>query len=139
MIRRPAWVPAVLAACLPRGPVLELAPYRRGTAWTAAGLLPRTDVTVITVEKDPAPRHGPRRVTGRGFVELRCADAPHGLGEAGSSNLDPPPMPRAANGQGLDRTIAALAPHGMLIVDDMTATPQGDAEQHASSRYARCR
>jgi predicted O-methyltransferase YrrM len=39
--------------------------------------------------------------------------------------------------EGLDRTIAALAPHGMLIVDDMTATPQWDTEQHASQQQVR--
>ena len=47
---------AVLAACLPAGArVLELGTGTGvGTAWIASALLPRADVTVITVEKDPA-------------------------------------------------------------------------------------
>lgn len=46
---------AVLAAHLPVGArVLELGTGAGvGTAWIACGLLPRTDVTVTTIEKDP--------------------------------------------------------------------------------------
>jgi demethylmenaquinone methyltransferase/2-methoxy-6-polyprenyl-1,4-benzoquinol methylase len=33
--------------------------------------------------------------------------------------------------EGLDRTIAALAPHGLLVVDDMTPRPGWDAELRA--------
>ena len=47
---------ATLAAHLPAGArVLELGTGTGvGTAWITTGLLPRTDVTVVTVEKDPA-------------------------------------------------------------------------------------
>jgi predicted O-methyltransferase YrrM len=47
---------AVLAAHLPQGArVLELGTGTGvGTAWIVSGLLPRTDVTVTSVEKDPA-------------------------------------------------------------------------------------
>jgi len=31
----------------------------------------------------------------------------------------------------------ALAPHGMLVVDDMTATPHWDTEQHARAQHVR--
>ena len=46
---------AALAAHLPAGArVLELGTGTGvGTAWIASALLPRTDVTVLTVEKDP--------------------------------------------------------------------------------------
>jgi predicted O-methyltransferase YrrM len=46
---------AVLAAHLPVGArVLELGSGAGvGTAWIVCGLLPRTDVTVTTIEKDP--------------------------------------------------------------------------------------
>jgi hypothetical protein len=39
--------------------------------------------------------------------------------------------------EGLDRTIAALAPQGMLIVDDMSTTPQWDAEHRARQQEVR--
>jgi hypothetical protein len=80
---------AVLAARLPAGArVLEPGTGTgAGTAWIAAALLPRTDVTVITVEKDPGT--------------------------------------------------AALAPHGLLIVDDMTAAPRWDTGQHARQQQVR--
>lgn len=69
-------------------------------------------------------------------MELRCADALDVLGEAGRFDLI---FADAQGGkwEGLDRTIAALAPHGMLIVDDMTATPQWDTEQHARQQQVR--
>ena len=44
---------------------------------------------------------------------------------------------RGGKWDGLDRTIAALNPHGMLIVDDMAPTSQWDAEQHASQDQVR--
>jgi demethylmenaquinone methyltransferase/2-methoxy-6-polyprenyl-1,4-benzoquinol methylase len=58
---------AVLAARMPAGArVLELGTGTGvGTAWIASALPPRAGVTVITVEKDPAPPHWPRKVTGR--------------------------------------------------------------------------
>ena len=39
--------------------------------------------------------------------------------------------------EGLDRTIAALGPHGMLVVDDMTAVPEWPAEQRARQNVVR--
>ena len=128
---------AVLAA-LPAGArVLELGTGTGvGTAWIASALLPRTDVTVITVEKDPGTAALAAHGDWPGFVELRCADALDVLGEAGRFNLI---FADAQGGkwEGLDRTIAALAPHGMLIVDDMTATAQWDTEQHARQQQVR--
>ena len=129
---------AVLAAHLPAGArVLELGTGTGvGTAWIAAALLPRTDVTVLTVEKDPGTAALAAEGDWPGFVELRCADALDVLGEAGRFNLI---FADAQGGkwEGLDRTIAALAPHGMLIVDDMTATPQWDTGQQASQQRVR--
>ncbi len=46
-------------------------------------------------------------------------------------------MPRAVNGKGSTAPSRRLAPHGMLMVDDMTATPQWDAEQHAKQQHVR--
>ena len=129
---------AVLASHLPAGArVLELGTGTGvGTAWIASALLPRADVTVITVEKDPANAAAAAQGDWPDFVELRCADALAVLGEAGRFDLI---FADAQGGkwEGLDRTIAALAPHGMLIVDDMTATPQWDADQHAKQQQVR--
>jgi predicted O-methyltransferase YrrM len=69
-------------------------------------------------------------------VELRCADALAVLAEAGTFGLI---FADAQGGkwEGPGRTIAALAPRGMLIVDDMTATPQWDTGQHARQQHVR--
>lgn len=129
---------AALAAHLPAGArVLELGTGTGvGTAWITSGLLPRTDVTVITAEKDPATATLATRGDWPGFVNLRCADALAVLGNAGEFDLIFADAP-GGKWEGLDRTIAALAPHGMLIVDDMTATPQWDDEQHARQHEVR--
>jgi predicted O-methyltransferase YrrM len=129
---------AALAAHLPVGArVLELGTGTGvGTAWITFGLLPRTDVTVITVEKDPATAALATRGNWPGFVELRCADALTVLAGAGEFDLIFADAP-GGKWEGLDRTIAALAPHGMLIVDDMAASPQWDAGQHARQREVR--
>ena len=62
----------VLAAHLPAGArVLELGTGTAvGTAWMAAALLPRTDVTVLTVEKDPGTAALAAQGDWPGFVEL---------------------------------------------------------------------
>lgn len=129
---------AVLAAHLPAGArVLELGTGTGvGTAWITSGLLPRTDVSVITVEKDPGTAALAAQGDWPGFVELRCADALAMLAEAGRFDLI---FADAEGGkwEGLGQTIAALAPHGMLIVDDMTATPEWSSEQHARQQRVR--
>jgi demethylmenaquinone methyltransferase/2-methoxy-6-polyprenyl-1,4-benzoquinol methylase len=129
---------AVLAAHLPeRARVLELGTGTGvGTAWITSALLPRTDVTVITVEKDAGTAALAAQGDWPGFVELRCADALAVLGDVSQFDLI---FADAQGGkwEGLDCTIAALGPHGMLIVDDMAATPQWSSEQHARQREVR--
>jgi len=129
---------ATLAAHLPAGArVLELGTGTGvGTAWIAGALLPRTDVAVLSVEKDPATAALAARGDWPGFVELRCADALTVLGEAGAFDLI---FADAQGGktEGLDRTIAALAPRGLLVVDDMTPLPGWDAELRARQPQVR--
>lgn len=129
---------AVLAAHLPAGArVLELGTGTGvGTAWIASALLPRTDVTVTTVEKDPRTAALAAQGDWPGFVELHCADALAMLADAGRYDLI---FADAQGGkwEGLDHTIAALGPHGMLIVDDMAATPQWSSKQHAMQQQVR--
>jgi demethylmenaquinone methyltransferase/2-methoxy-6-polyprenyl-1,4-benzoquinol methylase len=124
---------AVLAAHLPAGArVLELGTGTGvGTAWIASALLPRADVSVLSVEKDPQAAALAARGDWPAFVELRCADALDVLAGAGQYDLI---FADAQGGKtrGLERTIAALAPHGMLVVDDMSPQPTWDAEVAAS-------
>jgi predicted O-methyltransferase YrrM len=123
---------AVLAAHLPTGAsVLELGTGAGiGTAWIASGLLPRDDVTVITIEKDPQTAALAACGAWPQFVDLRVGDALGVLGEAAAFDLIFADAP-GGKWAGLDRTIAALRPHGLLVVDDMTPTPEWTTEQHA--------
>ena len=115
---------AVLAAHLPEGArVLELGTGTGvGTAWIVSGLLPRTDVTVTSVEKDPGTAAAAAVGDWPPFVGLRCADALEVLAEGGAYDLVFADAP-GGKWDGLDRTVAALRPHGLLIVDDMTPEP----------------
>lgn len=121
---------AVLAAQLPAGSqVLELGTGAGvGTAWLVSGLLPRTDVTVTTVERDTQTAALAAQEDWPGFVELRVGDALDVLAERGRFNLVFADAP-GGKWDGLDRTIAALQPGGLLLVDDMTPAPDWPAEQ----------
>lgn len=121
---------AVLAAHLPAGArVLELGTGTGvGTAWMASGLLPRTDVTVITIEKNPQTAAVAARGDWPGFVDLRVGDALDMLDQTGTFDLIFADA-QAGKWAGLDRTIEALNPHGLLIVDDMTPTAEWASEQ----------
>jgi len=129
---------AVLAAHLPAGArVLELGTGAGvGTAWITWGLLPRTDVTVTTIEKDPQTAALAAQGGWPQFVDLRTGDALEALRGAGTFDLI---FADAQGGKwaGLHRTIAALGPHGLLVVDDMTATPEWTAEQHTRQSEVR--
>lgn len=80
---------AVLAAHVPDGGhVLELGTGAGvGTAWVVTGVLPRTDVTVTTVEKDPQRAALAARGDWPLFVDLRVGDALGVLGEGGTFDL----------------------------------------------------
>jgi demethylmenaquinone methyltransferase/2-methoxy-6-polyprenyl-1,4-benzoquinol methylase len=115
---------AVLATHLPEGArVLELGTGTGvGTAWIVSGLLPRTDVTVTSVEKDPATAAAAASGYWPSFVDLRRDDALLVLGEGGTFDLIFADAP-GGKWEGLDRSVAALRPHGLLVVDDMTPEP----------------
>lgn len=107
-----------------------------GTAWIACGLLPRTDVTVTTIEKDRQTAALAARGGWPPFVDLRVGDALDMPGETGAFDLI---FADAQGGKwiGLDRTIGALRPRGLLVADDMTATPEWTAEQHTNQDAVR--
>lgn len=129
---------AVLAAHLPEGArVLELGTGTGvGTAWIVSGLLPRTDVTVTSVEKDP----GTATVAASGdwpsFVDLRRGDALEVLAEGGTFDLIFADAP-GGKWEGLDRSVAALRPRGLLVVDDMTPEPDWTDSQRAAQDKVR--
>lgn len=129
---------AVLAGHLPAGArVLELGTGTGvGTAWLVSGLLPRTDVTVTTVEIDTATAAVAARGDWPEFTDLRVGDALGLLDGPGGYDLI---FADATGGkwEGLDRTIAALSPHGLLVVDDMTPAPGWDSEQHTRQAEVR--
>jgi demethylmenaquinone methyltransferase/2-methoxy-6-polyprenyl-1,4-benzoquinol methylase len=129
---------AVLAAHLPaRAKVAELgAGAGVGTAWITSGLLPRTDVTVATIENDRQTAALAARGDWPSFVSLRYGEALGVLAEGGTYDLI---FADAPDGKwhGLDQAIAALGPHGMLVVDDMTPMPDWPGNQQAAQRQVR--
>jgi predicted O-methyltransferase YrrM len=129
---------AVLAAHVPPGGrVLELGTGAGvGTAWIVSGLLPRTDVTVTTVELDPQTAELAAQGSWPGFVDLRLGDALDVLSEGGAFDLIFADAP-GGKSKGLDLTISALSPRGLLVVDDMTPMAQWPAEQHAKQAGVR--
>jgi predicted O-methyltransferase YrrM len=129
---------AVLAAHLPEGArVLELGTGTGvGTAWIVSGLLPRTDVTVTSVEKDPETAAAAAAGYWPPFVILRCDDALGVLEEGEAFDLI---FADAPDGKwdGLDRTVAALRPYGLLIVDDMAPQPDWTDSHRAAQDKVR--
>ncbi len=129
---------AVLAAHLPaRAKVLELGTGAGvGAAWITSGLLPRTDVTLTTVDNDRQTTALAARGDWPSFVSLRYGDALKLLAEGGTFDLI---FADAPDGKwhGLDHTITALGPHGMLIVDDMTPMPGWPDTQRAGQSRVR--
>jgi len=111
---------ALAAAVPPRGRILEMGTgVGVGTAWILHGLAGRSDVEVVTVEIDPATAAIAQRGTWPRWVSLRVGDILDALAGLGDFDLI---FADAQGGkwEGLDRTIAALRPGGILLVDDMT-------------------
>ncbi|WP_238015323.1 class I SAM-dependent methyltransferase [Dactylosporangium sp. AC04546] len=130
---------AALAAALPPGArVLELGSGAGvGTAWLAQGLLPRTDVTLTSVELDPATAAVAAKGDWPPFVDLRVADAVEFLRAAGHGYDLIFADCRGGKTQGLDHTIARLNPRGTLVVDDMTEVDGWPADFKAAQRGVR--
>lgn len=126
---------AVLAAQVSeRGRILEFGTgVGAGTAWIVSGLLPRTDVMLLTVESDRQTAALAARGDWPSFAELRHGDALDVLARTGGTfDLIFADAPEG-KWHGLDQTIAALAPRGLLIVDDMTPLP-GWTDSHRAAQ-----
>ncbi len=120
---------AVLAAHLPAScRVLELGTGAGvGTAWVVTGVGDRRDVTLVSVEQDADLAALARQGSWPAWVHMLHRDALDVLAESGGYHLI---FADASGGkwEGLDRTIAALAPGGLLVVDDMARQPWWDGE-----------
>jgi len=84
------------------------------------------------------PGHRAARPAGQlaWLVELRHGDALDVLREGGTFDLIFADAPGGKH-EGIELTIAALNPRGLLIVDDMTPVPQWPAELHAGQAEVR--
>lgn len=112
---------SVLAAAVPPdGTILELGTGAGvGLGWILSGLRSRTDVRVVSVELDDELA---RVATSQGwpnFVSIKAGDALEVLQRGERWDLI---FADAQGGkwEGLDDTINALRPGGILLVDDMT-------------------
>ena len=112
---------AVLAAAVPAsGRILELGTgCGVGLAWIVHGLGERTDVEVISLEADPDVAGVARSGTWPEHASIVAGDAVELLPSLGTFDLV---FADAEGGkwEGLELTITALRPGGILVVDDMT-------------------
>ena len=115
---------AVLAASSPRGArILELGTGTGvGLGWVVYGLGARNDATVLSVDTDEVLLAATRVAAWPAWVEFLCGDGAQVVRERGPFDLI---FADAVGGKldGLDVTIASLAPRGVLVVDDMDPAP----------------
>jgi predicted O-methyltransferase YrrM len=119
------------AAVPPHGRILELGTgVGAGLGWIAHGLAGRDDVTVVSVENDERTAEIAARGAWPASFELRIGDAERLLPVLGSFDLL---FADAQGGKwsGLDLSVAALAPGGVLLVDDMDPSRYAEPEHVA--------
>jgi predicted O-methyltransferase YrrM len=129
---------SVLAAAVPPGGrILEIGTGAGvGLAWLVCGLGTRDDAEIVTVEHDPDTSALAAAAGWPPWVRLVTGDVLElldGLGRFSLVFADAP----AGKWTGLDRTIAAVAPGGVLVVDDMRPAGWGSAEHAAHTARVR--
>jgi demethylmenaquinone methyltransferase/2-methoxy-6-polyprenyl-1,4-benzoquinol methylase len=139
---------AALAAALPQGGrILELGTGAGvGLAWLVYGLGERDDAELVSVELDPATRDLAAEAGWPDWVRFELGDGAERAASLGRFDLV---FADAPGGKltGLDHSIEALRPGGVLVVDDMDLSLHDDAELrsalagvrdalHADSRLA---
>lgn len=127
---------ATLAASVPPGGrILEMGTgVGAGTSWIVHGVGARDDVRVISVDLDEQAATIAREATWPSWLTLHVGDVLALLDGLGRFDLI---FADAQGGKwtGLDRTIAALQPGGLLLVDDMTPPRwMDDAHQRHTAR-----
>jgi predicted O-methyltransferase YrrM len=129
---------AVLAASVPyQGAILELGTGAGvGTAWMVSGLAGRGDVRLVTVDIDEDISRGAQANDWPASVEFLVGDAVALLPTLGAFDLV---FADAQGGKwfGLELTIAAVAPRGFLLVDDMTPREWWTNEHRAHQEVVR--
>jgi predicted O-methyltransferase YrrM len=120
---------AALSAATPLGGrVVELGTgVGVGLSWIIAGLGARTDVQVHSVEHDPQVARAAASANWPDYVTLHAEDVLACLPSLGAFDLI---FADAQGGktEGLELTLAALAPGGQLLVDDMTLRPADELQ-----------
>jgi predicted O-methyltransferase YrrM len=121
---------AVLAAACPRDArICELGTGAgAGLAWIVHGLGEREDAHVFTVDTDQELLATVAIGGWPDYVEFICADGASAVRELTPLDLVFADAP-GGKLEGLDGTIASLAPGGMLVVDDM------DPSRHRDDGY----
>jgi len=99
-----------------------------GLAWIVHGLGIRDDVTVLTVDTDQEMLATVATAGWPDYVQFVCDDGSHAVAEFAPLDLVFADAP-GGKFDGLEATIAALAPGGVLVVDDM------DPSQHHDLAY----
>jgi demethylmenaquinone methyltransferase/2-methoxy-6-polyprenyl-1,4-benzoquinol methylase len=124
---------AVLAAGAPRkGRILELGTgVGVGLAWLVDGLGDRTDVEVVTVELDRELLGIAAAAEWPPFVRFELGDGAQRVGELGEFDLIFADAPGGKLTE-LHRTIDALRPGGVLVVDDMDLDRHDDPDLQAA-------
>jgi predicted O-methyltransferase YrrM len=123
-----ALLAALAASVRQRGHILELGTGAGvGLAWLVSGLGTRTDIEVITVDIDADLQSATRAAGWPPYVRFDQGDGAVRAGQLGRFDLI---FADAQGGKtvGLDQTIGALSPGGVLVVDDMDLARHDDPE-----------
>jgi demethylmenaquinone methyltransferase/2-methoxy-6-polyprenyl-1,4-benzoquinol methylase len=123
---------ALAAAVPPDGRILELGTgVGVGLAWLVHGLGNRTDVEVITVELDVEIHEIAASAPWPPFIRFERAEAAGRVGKLGQFDLIFADAPGGKLSE-LGRTIEALRPGGVLLVDDMDLSRHDDRDLRAA-------
>ncbi len=118
-----------LAASVPlQGRILELGTGAGcGLAWLVHGLGERSDVEILTVDIDGTLQDRTRSVAWPEYVRFERGDGASVVAASGMFDLVFADAPSGKT-TGLEPTIDALQPGGILVVDDMDPTRHSDAD-----------
>jgi len=128
---------ALAAAVPPGGRILELGTGAGvGLAWLEHGLRDRRDVEIVSVDIDPEIQGAASRIDWPIAVRFELGDGAEVVGGLGQFALIFADAPGGKIFK-LRRTINALAPGGVLVVDDMDLTQHEDPDLRAGLAIAR--